>query len=128
MTCSKQKEDDLNIFLRKVDDIKMKLSNNILENNFNYGEDAYYLTEMDRLDYAGSAIFNTLLTGDKLNNDYNKLKKIYNELNWHSVTYNELTESLNENSNSIIVISPKAKAYKKSLENKYKKACIVQQK
>ena len=106
----------------------MKFNNNILDNSTTSGEEAYYLTEMERFDSTGSAFFNAMLKGDCLKEDYHELKRTYPDLNWHSVTYNELVANLNEQTHSIIVLSPTAKAYKHALEHKYLDARIIQQK
>lgn len=91
----------------------------VLSDSTLYGRDIYYVTEMDRLDYQGSAIANALLTGNKLKDEYNELKEMYTKFHWHSVTLDELFDILNQDSEVIIVVSSKAKAYKKAIENKY---------
>ncbi|MHC5375221.1 hypothetical protein ACYSNU_15745 [Enterococcus sp. LJL120] len=48
--------------------------------------EAYFVTEMDRLDYLGSALVNAYLAKDNFAEEFQIIKQKYPTFKWYSVT------------------------------------------
>ncbi len=90
--------------------------------NINTG---YYVSEMPRLDYAGSAIINALQTKDLFTQEFQFLHKKLPKIQWHMVDLNELFENIHTDFAGAIVVSSRAKAYQKAIQEKYPQAKVM---
>lgn len=89
-------------------------------------EDAFFLTEIRRYDYVGSALANAVIFQNKIDKELELVKEKFPNYNWETVKLDELYNLLNTQEQQFIVVSSKAKAYKHALEIKYPQAKIQQ--
>lgn len=97
-------------------------------NKFDFDEvkNAYYITEMERLDYGGSAIVNSIFIGNRFEKDFIMLKEKFPAFKWLKIKLNKLYKDVEEDEQVLIVLSCRAKPYKKAIKNKYFNAIIIE--
>ncbi|KAF1301744.1 hypothetical protein BAU16_07580 [Enterococcus sp. JM9B] len=86
---------------------------------------AFFLTEMRRYDYTGSALANTILFGNKTNKELEMIKNRFSNYNWHAVKLDDIYNLLGQEDSQLIVVSTKAKAYTHALRDKYSNSRII---
>lgn len=87
---------------------------------------AYFVTEMDRFDYTGSAVINAYYNEAYLEKAIEKVKRVYPDKDWQIVKLGELYEVLTVATNdTLIVLGRNAKAFKHALIDKYPQTEIL---
>lgn len=87
--------------------------------------EAYFVTEMDRLDYLGSALVNAYLAKDNFAEEFQIIKQKYPTFKWYLVTLSQLFKRVESWETVMIVLSDRAKAYKHALQVNFPNARLL---